>query len=222
MPPPGRSAPDPICDHAISRATALGTGLKNSRNITTKLRHEASSSATATTTSAGLTSATSRPTGRRPGTASSTVPTQIASTDAVTTRRRRPWRSSCAGATDRAGAGRGGVPGERTGERGTTDDTEGCEGAAAADNVHDLTGRTRRRASGDHSGPCGAALGAQVSDRGGADGLCAHVVSRLSSRSLLASAWAARARAAPSLGRMNTATSSPAANRPAAHSKAVV
>ncbi len=77
-PPPGSSAPDPICDHAISRAAALGTGAKNSRKMTTKLRHEASSRTTATATSAGFIAVISRTTGRRSGTASNAVAAQTA------------------------------------------------------------------------------------------------------------------------------------------------
>jgi hypothetical protein len=103
-PPPGRSAPDPICDHAISRAAVLGIGSKNSRKMTTKLRQDASSRATAAATSVGFMSAISPATGRRSGTASTTVTTQTASTTTVSTRCRRR-RCSIAARGRRRGVG---------------------------------------------------------------------------------------------------------------------
>jgi hypothetical protein len=70
--------------------------LKKSRKMITKLKHDASSRATATATIAGFMAAISRSTGRRPGTASRTVMPHRTSTTIVSARR-RTLRSLIAG-----------------------------------------------------------------------------------------------------------------------------
>ena len=59
--------------------------------------HDASSSAMAAVTNAGFIALTSRTTGRRSGTASSTVSTHTASTSTVSSRLKRAPRSSAEG-----------------------------------------------------------------------------------------------------------------------------
>ena len=116
----------------------IGTGAKNSRKMTTKLAHEASSRATATSTSAGFIAAISRTTGRRSGTASSTVPPQTASTTTVSSRRRRSWRSSCCRAQRLRRCERRGGP---SGDAGAS----GCDGRSGGGHWNDLGRPAGRR-----------------------------------------------------------------------------
>lgn len=92
-PPPGSSAPEPICVHAISRAAGVATPGKNSRKMTTKARHEPTSSATAAATKTGFIALSSCTTGRRSGTASSPVTPHAASTSTVSNLRATARRS---------------------------------------------------------------------------------------------------------------------------------
>jgi hypothetical protein len=78
----------------LARASARGEDPARMRKMTTKLKHEASSRATAAATSTGLIALTSLATGRRPGTASTTVTTPSTRTTIVSSRlRSTPWSS---------------------------------------------------------------------------------------------------------------------------------
>lgn len=72
-PPPGSRAPEDISVHANARASRAGIRSNDSRKITTKLAHDASSSPMAAAIAAGLMRWSSPTTGRSPGTASSSA-----------------------------------------------------------------------------------------------------------------------------------------------------
>jgi hypothetical protein len=88
-PPPGTSAPEPISVQASRRAVSLGTRSKKRLKITTKLAHEANSSATAATTQPGVRLPISSITRRNGGTASSSDSRAAANTIEVTS-----WRTA--------------------------------------------------------------------------------------------------------------------------------
>src|SRR5262249_25877975 len=106
-PPPGSRAPDAIDVHASGRPSRAGTRSKNSRNSTTKLAHEASSSATAPAAQRGLMARISRTTGRSPGTASNTETPNAASRPAVA--KRLPILGLATERRDRDGPARAGA-----------------------------------------------------------------------------------------------------------------